>query len=164
MSEKYYFTRRGLAKMNRKIEELKKKLADLQSQIAYVAEHCGDSWHDNPTYNSLILDIRALNRSINDARHTLDRATIVELPTTFDRVVIGTRVRILCDGEEMTWKIVGFDESNPDRDMIAYNTPFASLIMGKSKGEVLSGTIAGRQTEIEVLEITEGGEEDVRNS
>jgi len=164
MTSKFYFTRCGIAKLQKKTEELKKKFIDLQSQVAYVAEHCGDSWHDNPTFNSLNLDILALNRSIADAHNTLNKAILVEPPTSFDKVTIGTKVKIVRDGKEMTWEIVGFGESDPDRNMLAYNTPLASLIIGKRKGEVVSGVIVDRQTEIEVLEIMKGGEEDVRDS
>jgi transcription elongation GreA/GreB family factor len=56
---------------------------------------------------------------------------LVEVPTSFDRVAIGTRVKIVRDGEEMMWEIVGFGEPDPDNNMLAYNTPLASLIMGK---------------------------------
>jgi len=164
MTGKFYFTRCGIAKLQKKTEELKKELKDLLSQIAYVAEHCGDLWHDNPTFNSLNLDILALNRSITDAHNTLNRAMLVEPPTSFDKVTIGTKVKIVRDGEEVTWEIGGFGESDPNHGILAYNTPLASLIIGKRKGEVVSGTIAGRQTKIEVLEIMKGGEEDVRGS
>ena len=135
-----------------------------QSQTAHVAEVGSDQWHDNAAYESLVIDIRGVDRRLADAHQVLNRATLVEPPTNFDRVTIGTKVKIVRDGEKMTWKIVGFGESDPEHDMLAYNTPLASLIMGKHKGEVESGTIAGRQTEIEVLEITKGGEEDVRCS
>lgn len=164
MNERFYFTHRGLVKLRREIEELEKKLQDLQSQTAHVAEVGGDQWHDNAAYEPLVIDIRGLDRRLAGAHQALNRATLVEPPTSFDKVTIGTRVKIVRDGEEMTWEIVGFGESDPDRDMLAYNTPLASLIMGKRKGEVVSGTIAGRQTEIEVLEITKGGEEDVCGS
>jgi transcription elongation factor GreA len=164
MSEKFYFTHRGLVKLRKEIEELEKKLQDLQSQTAHVAEVGGDQWYDNAAYESLVINIRGMDRWLADVHQVLNRATLVELPTNFDKVTIGTRVKIVRDGEEMTWEIVGFGESDPDRDMLAYNTPFASLIMGKRKGEVVSGTIAGRQTEIEILEITKGGEEDVCSS
>lgn len=164
MSGRFYFTRRGLAKLRKEIEKLEKKLQDLQSQTAHVAEVGGDQWHDNAAYESLVIDIRGMDRRLADAHQALNRATLFEPPTNFDKVTIDTKVKIVRDGEEMTWEIVGFGESDPDRDMLAYNTPLASLIMGKHKGEVVSGTIAGRQTEIEVLEITKGGEEDVRSS
>lgn len=164
MNGRFYFTRRGLAKLHREIEELEKKLQDIQSQTAHVAEVGGDQWHDNAAYESLVIDIRGMDRRLADAHQVLNIATLVEPPTNFDKVTIGTKVKIVRDGEEMAWEIVGFGESDPDRNMLAYNTPLASLIMGKHKGEVVSGTITGRQTEIEVLEITKGSEEDVRGS
>ena len=158
MNGKFYFTRRGLAKLHKAIEELEKKLQDLQSQTAHVAEVGGDQWHDNASYDLLVIDIRGMDRRLSDAHQALNNAILVEPPTNFDKVTIGTRIKIVRDGEEVTWNIVGFGESDPDNDMLAYNTPLASLIMGKRKGEVITGTIAGRKTEIEILEITKGGE------
>src|SRR3989338_10908676 len=99
-----------------------------------------------------------MDRRLSDAHQCLNQAMLVEPPTNFDRVTIGTRVKIVRDGQEAMWDIVGFGESDPDHNMLAYNTPLAILIMGKRKGEVVSGTIAGRQTEIEILDITKGGE------
>ncbi len=159
MSGKFYFTRRGINKLLKEVEELEKKLQDLQAQTAHVAEVGGDQWHDNASYELLVIDIRGMDRRLSDARQALNNATLVEVPSSFDKVTIGTRVRIIRDGEEMTWEIVGFGESDPDNNMLAYNTPLASLVMGKQKGEVVVGTIAGRQTEIEILEITGGGED-----
>lgn len=164
MNGRFYFTRRGLAKLHKEIEALEKKLQGLQSQTAHVAEVGGDQWHDNASYDLLVIDIRGMDRRLSDAHQCLNRATLVEPPTSFDKVAIGTRIKVVRDGEEMTWEIVGFGESDPDRDMLAYNTPLASLIMGKRKGEVVNGTIAGRRTEIEILEISKGGIEDVRGS
>lgn len=156
MSGNFYFTRRGLAKLYKEIEELEKKLHELQSQTAHVAEVGGDQYHDNASYELLVIDIRGMDYRLTDAHRCLNQAVLVAPPTSFDKVTIGTRVKIVRDGEEMTWEIVGFGESDSDRNMLAYNTPLASLVMGKCRSEVVSGTIAGRQTEIEILEITKG--------
>lgn len=156
MNGKLYFTRRGLNKLKKEIEELERKLQDLQSQTAYVAEVGGDQYHDNASYELLVIDIRGIDRMLTDAHHCLNQAVIVEPTNSTDRVRIGTRVKILRNGEETTWGIVGFGESDPDQRLLAYNTPIASLIMGKRKGEIVSGAIAGRQTEIEILEISKG--------
>ena len=164
MNKKFYFTRRGLEKLHTEIEKLEKKLKELQSQTAHVAEVGGNQWHDNPSYDLLVIDLRGMDRRLSDAHQCINQATLVESPTSFDKVTIGTGVKIVRDGEEMIFEIVGFGESDPDRDMLAYNTPLASLIMGKRKGEVVSGTIAGRRTEIEILEISKGGIEDVPSS
>lgn len=159
MNGKFYFTRRGIKKLLKEIEELEKKLQDLQAQTAHVAEVGGNQWHDNAAYDSLVIDIRGMDRRLSDAHQALNNAILVESPTNLDKVTIGTRVKIVRDSEEMTWEIVGFGESDPDNNMLAYNTPLASLIMGKRRGEVVTGTIAGRKTEIEILEITKGGED-----
>lgn len=157
MNGKFYFTRRGLIKLQKEIERLENKLKELLSQTAYVAEVGGDQYHDNASYEMLTIDIRGMDRRLSDAHQCLNQATLVEPPMNFDKVTIGTCVRIVRDGEETTWEIVGFGESDPNRNMLAYNTPFAYLIMGKHKGEIVSGTIAGRKTEIEILEISKGG-------
>jgi transcription elongation factor GreA len=159
MNGKFYFTRYGLTKLHREIEDLEKKIRSLQSQIAYVADVGGDQYHDNASYEMLVIDIRGMDHQLSDLHQVLNNAILVEPPTNFDKVTIGTRARIIRDDKEMTWEIVGFGESDPDNGMLAYNTPLASLIMGKRKGEVVSGTIAGRKTEIEILEITKGGTE-----
>ncbi len=164
MNGKCYFTRRGLMKLHQEIEALEKKLQELQSQTAHVAEAGGDQWHDNASYDSLVIDLRGMDRRLSNAHQCLNQAVLVESPTNLDKVTIGTRCKIVRDGEEMIWEIVGFGESDPDRDMLAYNTPLASLIMGKRRGEVVSNTIAGRQTEIEILEILKGGVENVPSS
>jgi Leu/Phe-tRNA-protein transferase len=66
MSEKFYFTHRGLVKLRKEIEELEKKLQDLQSQTVHVAEVGGDQWHDNAAYESLVIDIRGMDRRLAD--------------------------------------------------------------------------------------------------
>lgn len=164
MSEKLYFTRQGLKKLQKEIEELEKKLQDLQSQIANVAEVGGDQWHDNASYDLLVIDIRGMDRRLVDAHQSLNKSVLVNDPKIFDQVAIGTRVKIAQDGKEMFWEIVGFGESDPDQNMIAYNTPLASLIMGKRREELINGTIVGKNTQIKILEILKGGIKDVCNS
>lgn len=157
MSGKNYFTKRGFEKIREEIDRLTKKLEGLQSQTAYVAEVGGDQYHDNASYELLAIDIRGVDRRLTEAHHCLNGAVIVEPPSNTDRVTIGTRVKILRDREEAIWEIVGFGESDPNCGLIAYNTPIASLLIGKCEGDVVSGIIAGRQTEIEILEISKGG-------
>ena len=128
MNGKFYFTRRGLTKLCKKIKELEKKLQELQSQTAHVAEVGGDQYHDNASYEMLVIDIRGMDRRLTDAHRCINQAIFVEPPMSFDKVTIGTCVKIVRDGEEITWEIVGFGESDSDRNMLAYNTPLASLI------------------------------------
>lgn len=157
MKEKFYFTQRGLAKLHREIKDLEKKLKDLQSQTAHVAEVGGDQYHDNASYDMLVIDIRGMDWRLKEAHRALNNAAIVEPPLNIDKVSIGTHVKVIRDSEEITWEITGFGESDPDYGRLAYNTPLASLVMGKRKGEVVTGTIAGHKTKVQILEISKGG-------
>ena len=156
MNGKFYFTPSGVAKMQKKIHELEKKLVDLRSQINHVAEHCGDSLYENQTIESLNFDMLAANRGIVDAIDALSRVIVVQPSNTPDKVAIGTKVKIVHDLEESSWEILGFGESDHEHNVMAYNTPLASLIIGKCRGEVARGIIAGRQTMIQIIEITKG--------
>ena len=160
MDARLYFTRHGLTKLQREIKKLERNLQNLQSQTAYVAEVGGNQYHDNASYEMLVIDIRGIDSRLTTAHKCLNQAVLIEPPTSFENVAIGTRTKIVRDGEETTWEIVGFGESDPDRCMLAYNAPLAFLIIGKHKGEIISGTIAGRKTEIEILEISKGGSDE----
>lgn len=156
--KKYYFTKKGLKKLQDEIGILTKKLTNLQAQTAHVAEVGGDQYHDNSSYEMLVIDIRGIDHRISKAYQCLNHAVIVDAPASTEKISIGTRVAILKDGERSVWEIAGFGESDPIRKIIAYNTPLASLLIGKRKGDILEGTIAGKPTEIEILDIVLGGE------
>lgn len=158
MSEKIYFTKRGLNKLINEIDELTNRLKNLQAQTAHAADVGGNQYHDNASYEMLVVDIRGDNWRLNQAHKCLNKAVLVDPPTNIDRVRIGTRVKLLKDGKFVIWEIVGFGESNPNEMLIAYNTPIAALIMGKSVGDTVSGVIAGKMTDIEVVEISKGEE------
>lgn len=161
MDEKLYFTKRGIQKLRSEIDILTKKLVDLQSQTAHAAEVGGNQYHDNASYEMLTIDIRGIDRRVADAHRCLNQAIIVDLPRDTDYVTIGVKVKILRDGEESIWEIGGFGESNPNQKLIAYNTPLASLLMGKRKNEIVEGIIAGKRTKIEILEIAIGGNNEI---
>lgn len=160
MDGNLYFTKQGLEKLRNEIDGLTKKLEEIQSQSAYVAEVGGNQYHDNSSYEMLVIDLRGIDWLLTDAHRRLNRAVVVRPSAEADRVAIGTRVRILRDGEESAWEIAGFGESDPNCKILAYNTPLASLLVGKHEGEVIIDTIAGKRTEIKILEISKGGNDE----
>jgi transcription elongation GreA/GreB family factor len=157
MSEKLYFTNRGLLKLRKEIEVLEKALQDLQSQVAHVAEVGGNQWHDNASYDALVIDIRGADWRLGQAMQSLKQAVLISPPANLDHVAIGTRVRLLRDCEEMVFEVAGYGEFDEELDLIAYNTPLVSPIMGKTAGETVTCHIGGKKTELKILEISKGG-------
>lgn len=163
MNKRLYFTKNGLKKLKKEIDKLTKKIVELQSQTAYVAEVGGNQYHDNASYEMLTIDIRGIDHRISEAYHCLNKAVLVEAPENTERVSIGTRVNILENEREEIWEIAGFGESDMSRKIVAYNTPLASLLIGKHEGDIIKGIIAGKHTTIEILKISIGGiNEDTR--
>ena len=158
MSEKLYFTKRGLSKLQNEIEKLERALQHLQSQVAHVAEVGGNQWHDNASYDALVIDIRGADWRLGQAMQSLKQAVLIGPPVNFDHVAIGTRVKLSRDGEEMVFEVAGYGEFDEELDLIAYNTPLVSPIMGKAAGETVTCYIGGKKTELKILEISKGGE------
>ena len=159
--KRIYFTKAGLEKFRQETLDIEARLKEAQSRMQAEAELGGDLWHDNSAYDQLVIDIRGLDRSLAINRQILDQATIVGTPKHSDRAALGLSVKIRRDGIEATYNIVGYGESNPEINALAYNTPLAMLFIGKVVGEVVKGMIGGKETTIEILEISKGGTEDV---
>ena len=84
-----------MAKLCKEIKNLEKKLQELQEQTAYVTEVGGDQYHDNASYELLVIDVRGMDFRLTNAHRCLNQAVLVEPPTRFDNVAIGTRVKIV---------------------------------------------------------------------
>jgi transcription elongation GreA/GreB family factor len=120
-------TARGLIQIDAELERLRQDLAKAQ--------------HD--------ADKALIARASRDLRYWTKRrssAQLVEPPSTPDIVGFATRVTVLRDGKQRTFDIVGEDEADPARGLIAYSSPMARVLLGKDVGEVAE--IAGGEIEI----------------
>jgi len=125
-------TGRGLRLMDAEIEQTRRRLAQGQ--------------HDQ--------DKAAIARASRDLRYwTLRRssAQLVEPPHPLTVVAFGARVTIgRDDGRRQSFVIVGEDEADPAKGFIAYVSPLARALLGKSVGEFAEAP--GGEAEILALE------------
>lgn len=63
---------------------------------------------------------------------------VVEPPENPGRVSFGLRVRVLEEGEPRTWRIVGVEESDPERGLLSWASPVARALMGRRVGETVT--------------------------
>lgn len=155
MSMKLYFTRVGFEKLRKEIDSLTMRLNELQAQTAHVAEVGGDQYHDNASYDLLVIDIRGVDGRLSAAHKALNNAVIIDSPRQTDKVRIGTKVCVidLGDNQESVWNIAGFGESDPDINVLAYNTPLGAMLMGKKEGEVAERVIGGKAVKMKIKKI-----------
>ena len=127
-----FVTARGLGLIDAEIDSCRKLLAQGQ--------------HDQ--------NKAAISRASRDLRYwTLRRSTaqLVEAAETPAMVGFATRVTIgREDGRKQTFSIVGEDEADPSKGLIAYTSPMARALMGKGVGEFAEAP--GGEVEIVKLE------------
>ena len=87
---------------------------------------------------------------LRDARYFAERlrtAQVVAAPTSNDIVAFGSTVTFSRDdGRVQTYRIVGEDEADPRAGSISHVSPVASILMGKTVGDVAS--MGGHELEI----------------
>jgi len=125
----------------RKLEEelahlLSVKKPGLATRIQEATEH-GDI-SDNSEYEELKEEFVLTEARIHELEQMLDRAEIVEPPTT-GSVGLGSVVTIRGDdGEEETWRLVGPEEADSRHGTISTDSPVGSALMGCRVGDEAS--------------------------
>jgi transcription elongation GreA/GreB family factor len=89
----------------------------------------------------------APHRDLRYLAERLRTAQIVPLGSDNGVVQFGTTVTFEReDGRVQTYRVVGYDEADPSRGTISFNSPIARVLMGKAVGEFAS--VAGGEVEI----------------
>ena len=142
-------TEEGVRKIQENIEKMKEDMRLLREEKLRAYNLTGDTWHDNPYFNKLEQDERALTKKIEEAQAILEEAELIhEDGRRMEQVDIGSIVKCMCvypDFEESEiYEIVGEGESDISSGKIHYQSPVAQNIMGlKVNGEVSFTTPAG---------------------
>jgi transcription elongation GreA/GreB family factor len=114
-----YVTASGLKQMEAEITSLRHSLAEAQRNE----------------------DRSSISRVSRDLRYWMERRTtahLVEPPADPRQVAFGTRVTIRKeDGKTVTYAIVGEDEADINKALIAYSVPLARALLGQGVGDVV---------------------------
>ena len=72
-----------------------------------------------------------------------------------DEVGVGNTVKVydMDFDEEVTYKIVGVIESDPDKNLVSNESPIGSSLMGKKVGDIVSVVTPGGEFKMKILEI-----------
>jgi len=127
-----FVTAAGLRQIDETIDALRRDLAHAQADA----------------------DKAAVARASRDLRYWLQRRTTAQLvppPRPLAVVAFATRVTVdRDDGRRQGFAIVGEDEADAARGVIAYTSPMARALLGKAKGEFAE--VPGGEVEIVGLE------------
>lgn len=156
MTNRAPMTERGAEALRAELKKLKSE--DRPKVIAAIAEarEHGDL-KENAEYHAAREQQGFIEGRIQDIEAKLSNSQIID-PTKVNargKVVFGATVDVADadSGDEMTYQIVGEDESDIGSGRIAYTTPIARALIGKEEGDVAEVQTPGGLRELEIVEI-----------
>ena len=141
---------------------LEEELKNLKSEdrpnvikaIAEAREH-GDL-SENAEYHAAKEQQSFIEGRILEIEDKLRRAEVIN-PSLIksDKIIFGATIDLFDENSnsEITFKIVGVDETNVEKGLISVSSPVARSLMGKSVGDIAEVNTPGGKTVYEILKI-----------
>jgi len=122
--------------------------------IAEAREH-GDL-SENAEYHAAKEQQSFIEGRILEIEDKLRRAEVID-PSLIksDKIIFGATIDLFDENSnsEITFKIVGVDETNVEKGLISVSSPVARSLMGKSVGDIAEVNTPGGKTVYEILKI-----------
>ena len=134
---KKYFTTKGIELFRRRIERQRQRALNAQRETGAAA---GDScdWHDNFGYEEARRRSEMEANTLNRLSAAADGAIIFDPPEQDVAVRIGNTVRFMSHGDVKEVTIGAYGEVDIDHGLVSYESPLASSLLGKRKGDVVN--------------------------
>lgn len=149
-----YITAEGAARLEAELKQLwKVERPEVTATVQEAAKNGDRSENGDYIYGKKRL--REIDRRVRYLSKRLEQVTVVDrIPENQDKVFFGAWVTIEDeDGNERTYRIVGADELDPQKNYISVDSPMAKALLGKNlDDEVIVHTPTGKQ-ELVITEI-----------
>jgi transcription elongation factor GreA len=146
-----YFTKEGLEELKKELNRLKTDEIRKISELIKNAASFGDL-KENFAYHDAKDRQAILQGKISEQETKVNNAVIIEKNQT-DKVQVGSKIKVLTNGEEWELSVVGSDMSDPANNKISYQSPVGKALMGKKVGEEVKIEINGEEVKYKILEI-----------
>ena len=152
MAAEQKYTKEGFKKLQDEYEFLTKvRMEEIKVAIA-EARSFGDL-SENAEYDAAKNEQTKCYTRIKELEELIQHAIIVE-ESDNGTAGLGSNVKILRDGIECEYKIVGSNEADPFENKISDRSPVGAALIGKKKGDVVhAATNKGKVIEIKVLDV-----------
>lgn len=152
----YPMTAKGADILRSELEQLKTvKRPEIVHAIAEAREH-GDL-KENAEYHAAREQQGFCEGRIQDIEAKLSNAQIIDVSKIANngKVIFGSTVTIVNaeTDEEVTYQIVGDDESNIKKNLISINSPIARGLIGKKIDDEISITTPGGVIDYDIIKV-----------
>lgn len=141
--------------LEQEVRKLQEELQALREEKLRAYNLTGDTWHDNPYFNSLEQQERALVAKIAETETILKEAELVVQERSMDTVDIGSIIKCLSvfDGEEEIeiLELVGHGGTDVAHGKIHYESPTGHNLMGLHQGDTVTFDVPGGEITYQIL-------------
>ncbi len=155
-AQKVVLTQQGLDKINEELTYLKTEKRKEIAKRIQIAKDLGDL-KENAEYEAAKDDQGFLEGRIAQLENMVRYAEVVdEQHLNDDKVGIGSMVKVLdlATNKEITFSIVGMNETNPKQFKISTQSPIGQALLGRSLNEDVEVIIPVGKVVYRILEIT----------
>ena len=152
---KTYITSEGAANLKKELEflwsEERPKIVDNVHQAAKNGDRS-----ENGDYIYGKRKLREIDRRIRYITKQLATIQVVrKKPTDRNRIYFSAFVKLrnLENEKIMTFRLVGIDETNPEKRWINFESPLSKSLLGKSASDIIELTTANTTTHYEILDV-----------
>ncbi len=150
-----YITPAGAQRLRTELDSLWRVQRPQVTQAVSEAAAQGDR-SENAEYIYGKKQLREIDRRIRFLTKRLEVLVVVDrLPADTNRVFFGAWVRLESEqGEECVYRIVGADETDPERGLISINSPLARAVLKKTLDDVITVESPQGRAAYTVIEIS----------
>lgn len=141
------------------IERMKRELDDLErNQRRPAADEVartgamGDL-SENAAYQYAKGQLRRINSRIVSLQQRIANAIPIPESPKDGTIQIGSRVTVEVGGRQMTFEVLGSQETNPLRGRISYLSPLGSALIGHKEGEIVIVRAQGNETPYSIIRV-----------
>ena len=154
MAAEQKYTREGFEKLKEEYERRTKVERERILNAIAEARSFGDL-SENAEYDAARNDQAKNEARIQELEHLIQHAIVVDESAVDSSVVgLGSLVKLLKDGAEVEYKIVGSNEANPFENKISDMSPVGRALIGSRVGDTVQVATPARVLELKVLHVS----------
>lgn len=154
MTERQTFiTADGLEKLRDELQQLKTVKRREIAQRIQEAKELGDL-SENAEYVEAKNEQAFVEGRVAELEATVKNAVIIQDVKNAEQVRVGSKVTLKTDGKQLTYTIVGSNESDPKNGRISNESPLGQAFIGKRVGEVVDISVPMGTRTFTVVSIT----------
>ncbi|PIS05500.1 MAG: transcription elongation factor GreA [Candidatus Buchananbacteria bacterium CG10_big_fil_rev_8_21_14_0_10_42_9] len=152
MPDEIYLTKDGLATIQQELEELTNVKRPAVIARIKAAKELGDL-SENADYHDAKEVQGFIEGRIKELEHIVSNAKVISKNNS-GNVQVGNKVKVLCDGQEREFSIVGASETDPTQNKISHESPIGRALIGHKVGDMVDVQIPKGIMKCEIIEIT----------